>query len=342
MALSGVARYGYVYARVRARFADVLDAGDIRALIEAEGWDEFISTLMNTPYGKVATGAGDARELERALKQELTAQYMMIMRSVTEKRLRNFFHHFFRRLEVENLKAIIRLKARRHAGEPLMYPVDDYFKRGITMLAREDITIDALFDRLKEPYKSVLSAHMAHMRKNGDTLPLERALDKEIFTAIFESARRLHGDDRRIVREIVGLEVDIANVIAFLRCKQEDTTADLLPFAFSLPFEKLRDAAFAEDIPSSIRSLPDGIIRRSLERAIPDYESEHSLLPFEKELRKMFYERVKSIIRGYPINIGTIIGFLYVKEIEIQNICAIAIGKEHEMPADNLMKLVLM
>jgi vacuolar-type H+-ATPase subunit C/Vma6 len=49
---------------------------------------------------------------------------------------------------------------------------------------------------------------------------------------------------------------------------------------------------------------------------------------------------IKDILRGYPINIGTTIGFLYLKEIEISNLCTIAVCTENEIPAEETMKLL--
>jgi len=47
------------------------------------------------------------------------------------------------------------------------------------------------------------------------------------------------------------------------------------------------------------------------------------------------------MMRGYPINIGTAIGFLYLKEVEIKNLCTIAVCKENEIPAEATMKMVM-
>ena len=44
---------------------------------------------------------------------------------------------------------------------------------------------------------------------------------------------------------------------------------------------------------------------------------------------------------GYPIDIGTVLGYLYLKELEIRNICTIAVCKENELPAEETLKLII-
>ena len=45
---------------------------------------------------------------------------------------------------------------------------------------------------------------------------------------------------------------------------------------------------------------------------------------------------------GYPIDIGTVLGYLYLKEVEIRNLRTIAVCKENELPAEETLKLVMM
>ena len=49
---------------------------------------------------------------------------------------------------------------------------------------------------------------------------------------------------------------------------------------------------------------------------------------------------MRDVLRGYPLNIGTIVGFLYLKGMEIRNIRAIAVCKEHGIPSENVIKMV--
>ena len=341
----GVAKYAYAYARVRVRLAECLSAGKLRSLAEAKDWSEFFSSLLDSGYkerlARLTPEKADTRTLEIALREDLVAAYEMVLRSVHAKKLRNFFYELFRRLEVKNLKALLRAKMR---GFPVdtssFYPVEGFFKRRISALADAE-SLDALFNRLNEPYKSVLQAHIA----SGNILVLEHALDEEIYGAIFERAKQLSAEDERIVHSLVGSEIDIVNIMTILRCKKDGIPAEevrnlfLLPqFAFKFKQEDARDAIFAENVADAVQSLPEDF--KFLEESLAEYEVENSLVPFENALWRNFYEHVRDVLRGYPLNIGTIVGFLYLKEMEIRNIRAIAVCKEHGIPSENVMKMV--
>jgi vacuolar-type H+-ATPase subunit C/Vma6 len=87
--------------------------------------------------------------------------------------------------------------------------------------------------------------------------------------------------------------------------------------------------------------MPNSPYTDVLLRVLPLYDTEKTLIPFEDALWRHFATVVRKTLKGYPINIGTIIGFLYLKELEIQNLCTIAVGKENNLPAEEISKLVL-
>ena len=349
----GVSNYANVYARIRARVGDIIADGKIRELIEARPSD-FMPLLMDTAYKEQLTRAGvttlDARRIEDALKAELVSQYVMVLRS-TKGAIRDIFFVILRRLEVKNLKALLRTKAtdiRTAAGiEPLMFPVEEVFKRRMSKLKDLDALAD-LMSHVESPYREVLENAYPEYETTGRLLVLERALDEEICGAIWKQTEELGGDDREIVRKIVGTELDLTNIMTVLRCKAEEIPPGkiksyVLPYAYLVDFaaDALNEAILAENVGTAIRAMPASPYTDVLIRVLPLYDTEKTLIPFEEALWRHFAIVVRKTLKGYPINIGTIIGFLYLKELEIQNLCTIAVGKENNLPAEEIAKLVL-
>ncbi len=349
----GVSNYANVYARIRARVGDIIAEGKLRELIEARPSD-FLPLLMDTAYKEQLTRAGvttlDARRIEDALKAELVSQYVMVLRS-TKGAIRDIFFEILRRLEVKNLKALLRTKAtdtRTSAGvETLIFPVEDVFKRRMSKLKEVDSLAD-LISHTESPYREVLANAYPEYETTGRLLVLERALDEEICGAIWEQTEELGGADRKIVRKIVGTELDLTNIMTLLRCKAEEIPPGkirsyVLPYAYLVDFgaDALNEAIMAENVGATIRAMPASPYTDVLIRVLPLYDTEKTLIPFEDALWRHFATVVRKTLKGYPINIGTIIGFLYLKELEIQNLCTIAVGKENNLPAEEIAKLVL-
>jgi len=362
-----VSKYAYVYARIRARMSELMDERGLRELVDTRS-EDFLSSLMDTAatykdkLTKAALVGVEARKIEITLKEDLIDQYLMVIKS-TEGAIRDVFVEFLRRLEVKNLKAVIRAKAAEVHGTgtetgtgtstaeaSMFFPVEDFFKRRISRLTEAD-SIENVIKQLENPYKRVLEEALPEYEKSKRVLILENVLDEEISSAIREKVERLSGADKEIARKIVGTEFDLTNLMILLRCKSEGITEAeirkyLLPDGFSFDFNldvgAMNDSISAENVSSAVQLMPASAYKEVLTAALSSYEAEKSLIPFENALSRYFLVTIKNTLRGYPINIGTIIGFLYLKEIEIRNLCTIAVCKENEMPAEETMKMVML
>ncbi len=359
-----VSKYAYVYARIRARMSELMDERRLRELVDTRS-DDFLSSLMDTTAAykdkltKAALVGVEAREIEITLKEDLIDQYLMVIKS-TEGAIQDVFVEFLRRLEVKNLKAVIRAKAAEVHGigtgtgtstaeAPMFFPVEDFFKRRISRLTEAD-SIENVIKQSESPYKRVLEDALPEYEKSKRVLVLENVLDDEISSAIREKVERLSGADKEIARKIVGTEFDLMNLMILLRCKSEgiaeaEIRKYLLPDGFSFDFNldvgAMNDSISAENVSGAVQLMPASAYKEVLTGALSSYEAEKSLIPFENALSRFFLVTIKNTLRGYPINIGTIIGFLYLKEIEIKNLCTIAVCKENEIPAEETMKMVM-
>ncbi len=363
-----VSKYAYVYARIRARMSELMDERRLRELVDTRS-EDFLSSLMDTAaykdkLTKAALVGVEARKIEKTLKEDLIDQYLMVIKSTEGAgAIRDVFVEFLRRLEVKNLKAVIRAKAAEVHGigtetgtgtstaeAPMFFPVEDFFKRRISRLTEAD-SIENVIKQSENPYKRVLEDALPEYEKSKRVLVLENALDEEISAAVREKVERLSGADKEIARKIVGTEFDLANIMILLRCKSEgiaeaEIRRYLLPDGFSFDFYPdvgaMNDSISAENVSSAVQLMPASAYKEVLTGALSSYEAEKSLVPLENALSQYFFATIKSILRGCPINIGTIIGFLYLKEIEIRNLCTIAVCKENEIPAEETMKMVML
>ncbi len=324
-------KYAYAYARIRARMSELLDERKLRELVDTRR-EDFLASLMDTAYKEKLTKAAvteiDARKIEKALREELIDQHLMVIKS-TGGAIRDVFEVLLRRLEVKNLKAVIRAKA-AETQTP------------------EANSIESMIKQLESPYRRVLEEALPEYEKSKSVLILENALDEEIADALWNRIERLGVTDKEIVRKIIGTEFDIANLMTLLRCKSEEITeAEMrkyfLPYVYAFDFnaDAVKDAISAENVSTAIQLMPaSSVYKEVLTGALSAYEAEKSLIPFEYALSRYFLVTIKNILRGYPINIGTIIAFLYLKDIEIRNLSTITVCKENEIPAEETMKML--
>lgn len=349
----GVSKYAKVYARIRARVGALVEEVRMRELLEARPSD-FLPGLLDTVYKEQLTAAGvttlDARRIELCLKADLIEQYLMVIRS-TRGAIRDVFEELLRRLEVKNLKALIRVQAAAArtgtTGSVQIYPVEEHFKRRLSHLVNAKSMAD-LVAQVESPYREVLAPVFPEYEATQRLLVLENALDEALLGSIWAKLERLGRQDEELVRRIVGMEADLVNLLTLLRCKAEEIPVStmrsyLLPFAYTLDFraDVLEEVVEAGTVAAAIRALPGSPYKDVLSPVLPVYESERSLLRFEDALWRQFYGTVRKTLKGYPIHIGTIIGFLYLKELEIRDLSTIAVGKENNLPVEEIANLLL-
>jgi len=264
MGAMSVSEYAYVYARTRARMSELLGERKLRELVDARR-EDFLPLLMDTAYkGKLTKAALveiDARSIERALNEELIAQYVMVIRS-TSGVVRALFAALFRRLEVKNLKAVIRAKAVAGTEAVMLFPVEAFFKRRISRLMDVD-SLEGVIKQLEKPYRSVLEEALSAYEKSKRLLVLERALDAEYSNALWDRIETLRGTDRELVRELIGTEFDITNIRTLLRCKSEGIAGAeimnyFLPYGYARDFgaDAVKDSIFAENVSTAIQLMP--------------------------------------------------------------------------------------
>ncbi len=320
--------------------SELLDERKLRELVDTRR-EDFMASLMDTAYKEKLTKAAvteiDARKIEKALREELIDHHLMVIKS-TGGAIRDVFEVFLRRLEVKNLKAVIRAKA----AETTVTGT------GTETQTPEANSIESMIKQLENPYRRVLEEALPEYEKSKSVLILENALDEEIAGALWNRIEGLGVTDKEIVRKIIGTEFDIANLMTLLRCKSEEITeAEMrkyfLPYVYAFDFnaDAVKDAISAENVSTAIQLMPaSSVYKEVLTGALSAYEAEKSLIPFEYALSRYFLVTIKNTLRGYPINIGTIIAFLYLKDIEIRNLSTIAVCKENEIPAEETMKLL--
>ncbi len=337
MSVSG---YAYVFARIRARVSDLMDIRAMRELADARKGD-FLTLMLESPYKASIEGLTvvDARAIEGALKHELVDEYLMVIRS-TKPPVKDFFIELLRRFEVMNVKAILRSKFAGVMEAPLLFPVESFFRRHMSILIDAD-SLDGAIKRLEDPYRRILESSSGQR-----LLELETALDHELFDSIWNRMRHLQRRDREIARKVIGAEVDTTNLMILLRCKWEGVAGTeieryLMPYSYEFEFDAVRDAILTDSVSSAIQLLPDSPYKAVLNGAIQQYEEEKSLVPLELALQRYRLTLIKKLLLGYTIDIATILGYLYLKEAEIRNISTIAVCKENELPAEDTARLLI-
>jgi V/A-type H+-transporting ATPase subunit C len=271
--------------------------------------------------------------------------------------IRSLLSAVLKKFEVSNIKAMLRsVKAKMIVDEAMkhiipMGTLDE--NRCRTILAGSKSVEDVVNSLADLEYGLVMKSVLNERKGIEDLLPLEVALDKALYQGILKATEKLRGVDKKIAKEILGIEVDAINVKIILRCKAMGVSQDqikdyLMPTAL-IDEEALEEAIKAANVKSAIECL----VRVAENAKKPFYKNIFTQLLKEcdaplsrleaildKASLKMSLYMLKKYTRYY--NIGFILAFLNLKWFEIKNLRCIIKGSEKKIPPSQVRKLLLL
>ncbi|MEA3254880.1 MAG: V-type ATPase subunit [Candidatus Altiarchaeota archaeon] len=341
-----MADYAYSNTRVRVMKSSLLKNSDLEALIQAKDLQEYLTSLRQTPYVETLSGLDKVtlREMEKYFSRDLIRTIDKVIR-ISPPDCVPFLSAISQKYEFEYLKFILNSKmGGLSTGEirnriPLAeldhlfsYRHTEGFLSGLIDLPVEDVP--AL---LRGRYPG-LTEFMPDSQDSLDTLI---ALDRYYFSGLLNAAGSLNRGDKKIVSMLISAEVDITNILIILRSINHGYDVR----RFIIPSQNPHINELCGHTPSSVMEvltkLSKTVYGPLLEDAASSYTQTNSLLQMELTLRRYLVKKSKILMKEYPFKIGFILGFLKLKEPEIENLKAICVGIDEGLPADKIRELLL-
>jgi len=313
--------------------------------------------LADSPYSKQISAVSQDTLTYSFLEAALLQNYAETIQKLVKfssGNIKKLLVAFSKKLEVSNVKTMLRAsKAQIDVDEALknIVPVgtlDVNRCRAILEAAKgvEDV-IAALHDF---EYGKILKHAVEEHGDITDLTLLEVALDKAVYREILEKIEKLTGVDKKIVKDVLGMELDAVNVKVILKGKELAVSPEiikdyLMPTAF-LNEETLEEAIETADVKSMMESL-----LKIVEFAHPVYkkiftqilkESNAPLSRLEAILDKAPLEMSLSMLKEHSryYNLGFILAFLNLKWAEVKNLRCIVKGSERKSPPSQVRKLL--
>lgn len=351
--------YGYANARLRAMTSRLLTRNEYAALIDEPNVEAIVAQLTHTVYQPAIEAA-----LMRASGWECLAQGLRRHLTTTLARVANFFSGKPQRLwqilvaryQVFNLKTILR-------GQTLTIPVDDILdtlipagdlrEADLRRLAQQT-SVRAIVDVLAtwhHPYAPALLQAMPRYADHRDLAELELALDRARYALAFAELDEQSDDNADLVRTILRREIDVTNLLTFIRLNEWGGSAARLAerFGSNAPAALLlKDGGLAtqklfarRDVPAIeqlVREMHETEFGDVLARAQTRYNETRALVAFEDELEAYSAQKNLAFFRGDPLTIGIPIAYLTALVNEIRNLRVIGRGKIAGWSRDEIQK----
>jgi V/A-type H+/Na+-transporting ATPase subunit C len=339
-------QYSYINAKIRTLKSRLLVASDYENLLGVSGYSGLAECLRVTSYGAALSQFPPSFDgLIKAFYQDLFDCYRKVIRALSGNRKR-LIQHLYQKHELENLKAILRIVGQekpREKVEEILLPTgsSDYRRSFSEEALLQAKSLEEILGQLKKTcYYRPLKNALYRFEEEKETFPLEMALDLSYHNQLWKIASSFGRRERKIVRSILGIQMDILNIIWIFRFKDvyQFSPEEILNYGLMQGYhispelrKKLAYSADGKDVVTNLAGTP----YKALLVDIKDSETS------SVQLWRYLLAVVKKNWHGFPFHIGTVLDYVFFKEIEVKSLISITEAKRlnfsREMMANYLI-----
>jgi V/A-type H+-transporting ATPase subunit C len=341
---AGASNPEYVNARVRSRRATLFADEDYRKLIRM-GPSEIARFMEETEYereiNELGTRFSGVDLIEYALNRNLAKHFDDLL-EWSNGRLYDLIARYLRKFDVWNIKVIIRGIYTDSDPEEIrtdLIRAGELDERTIDRLVEVD-EIDDVIELLDgsifgEPLASATEA----FEETGALIPLENALDRAFYENLLADLGRPYEGPEANYVEFLEAEIDFRNARNALRLARSG--ADLDPASYYIEGGVLFSESELSRLIGDYDALVDHIAENGrygdrLSDALSRLREADSLIQFEHALDAALLEYADTLSSIYPTSVSAVLSYILAKEREVENIRAIARGREVGLSEDEI------
>jgi V/A-type H+-transporting ATPase subunit C len=341
MSTAGTSNPEYVVARVRSRRAALYDDEDYRKLVRMAP-AEVARFMEESAYEEEVNALGARHSgvdlIEYALNRNMARNFDDLLQWA-DGRLYDLVARYLRKFDAWNVKTVIRgiyTDADRETVETDLIRAGEFDGRLVDRLLDAASIEDVVEVLDRTIFGGPLAEAYGDYEDAGVLVPLENAVDRAFYERLLGD---LPSDEATsLYREFLTAEIDFRNARNALRLARSG--ADIDPGEYYIEGGRLFSAAElstlaanVDDLVAAIRESPYG---DDLSDALDALEASDSLIEFERALEAALVAYGDGLGRVFPLSVTPVISYILAKEREVNNIRAIARGREAGIGPDEI------
>lgn len=352
-------KYKQLMPKLTVEKLKLIDNKQIIGLVGAS-LSHISSVLQNTPYKLEILEASrkelNSLSLEAALQKNFTRTCEELL-TLSSGGIHSLISGLLLKFEANTVKTLLRtVKANLSTEKALNYivPVGNLNEQACRKVLENSETLEDVIDVVSEyDYGEALETAFDVYLKTKDFHVLEVALDRYVYFNLWKNAGNLWGLDKKIAKNIFGLEIDLVNVKTVFRCKKMNLNlAEIKQYLIDVSsvFDKiaLNKAITAKDTQSTIDSLfksGKDALARDHQYIFDELQKSTitSLSNLENVLDRGLLDANLRMIKRHTafFNVGLLLAFLTLKRFEIKNLRAIIRGSEAGIVPERVKEMLI-
>lgn len=312
LSLNEESKYAYSFGVVKELERKLLTKDKFNRLIEAKDLQEFCKLLTETPYSEIAK----VENFENVLTQELKRVYLDFIKFAPEKQ---FIDMLFLEYDFHNLKVLLKAKFQRNTKniEQLFIDLGEIGKEKFLALSKLEISD---IKKQLENYRDIIQEVESALEHANDPRVIENILDRALFDKL-----ALYANNNELLKEIVSIYADIANLKIAIRSKNLAREKNLIVF---VPYGRLIPRELYALYERGLEYLIDKLSEyygKIIPPAVEYYQRERSWLLLEKLADDYILKKLKE--RTYYVRVDPLIGYILAKKTEIKLLRMLIVSK---------------
>ena len=331
------ASYLYLITRVHGLSTHLISEDDIKALARTRDLIGFVEAVSKGDYaekiGLLSREVINARNLNKVFS-EVYVDRLLYLLKVAPQSVNKFLDAYTRKVEVENLKRILTSKF-----YGLDLSMDDLIQLPRTysvinfqaMIEAESID-DAITLLMYSVYRGV-GNYVQICREFNSTIPIEAYLDKVYYRNVYKYLSGIPDED--LVRNILGVEIDLRNLYFVISYKLMDAPQNLIEESIIRPFYRLGEEHITSFLRAGKEALLDNFIASPYGWAADVLSAPieaGSVADLEHGVHVVYYNFLKEMATRNALGMGYVIWYLNAIYYEYRNLTSIAFAKELNVP----------
>jgi len=337
--------YEYVIARVRSRRASLFDDDDYRKLVRmgTSGIARFMEeTEYESEMNELGARYSGSDLVEYALNRNLAKHFDNLLKW-SEGALYDYIARYLRKFDAWNLKTVIRgLYSDAESADI----EDDFIRAGEFSEARLDALLSAtsIEEVVESVDDTIFGASLAdayEVYENQQVLvPLENAIDRAFYETLLDGLPDNPERDSAtgLYVQFLQAEVDFRNLRNALRLARSGADTDPAEYyiAGGTLFDQQSLSQLTGNMDNLVAAVRDSTYGNELDAALSELEDAGTLVEFERALDGALLAYADTLSNRYPLSVCPVLSYILAKEREVDNIRAIARGREAGLDPDEI------
>jgi V/A-type H+-transporting ATPase subunit C len=340
-------RTTYLVARTHGLKTHLLRSENIFQMLRSKDITETYDLLLKTDYSKELSKTPprelDEVQLEAIFYQKLSHRLFFIL-SITSGKAKGAVEAYCRRIEIENLKRIVRtIHAKEKISEDQLIPIPRKYQSVNFHVLLETKNVREMVNLLKASRYKDLADALDLYEKYDNPLIIEAQANRIYYKFLWKTLDKISDENK--IRDLVGTEIDLKNLTFLLSMKYMNVDFALMQKILINVHYKLLGNTFSQFGSASLQATPEFVTwppYRGLAEKAVDLASRGMLNEAENVFSNYLFSHAETIAVRNPNSLVYVFAYLQLCFREARNLITLTLGKQLKLDAEKIRTLLFL